>query len=132
MICYHYIIDLMPNKKTLVTNPKKVRGKDKGKEIKFKTVEERKEIVAEVIAKLEETHLVGWDEDEKKHYSGFEGINDLMSILREYEKPNLLSGFSGVIKVPELNRNVEYILPIRKVAGHGIRLVSLEDKDYVV
>jgi hypothetical protein len=44
----------------------------------------------------------------------------------------LLSGFSGVIKVPEFNRNVEYILPIRKHSGHGVRLVSTEAKDYVI
>jgi hypothetical protein len=55
-----------------------------------------------------------------------------LSILKEYEKPALLSGFSGVIKVPELNRNIEYILPIQKRSGHGVRLVSTESKDYVV
>lgn len=115
-------------------NNKKIRGKEKEamKEAKFKSVEERKEIVTEVIAKLEETHLIGWDDDEKKYYSGFPGIEDLLVILREYEKPKLLSGFSGVIKVPELGRNVEYILPVRKLVGHGIRLVSSENKDYVV
>jgi hypothetical protein len=121
----------MANKKVVV-NPKKVHGKDKGKEDKFRTVEERKDIVAEVLAKLEEVHLIGWDEDDKKYYSGFEGVQELLTILREYEKPKLLSGFSGVIKVPELNRNVEYILPIRKVASHGVRLVSTETKDYTV
>jgi NifB/MoaA-like Fe-S oxidoreductase len=115
-------------------NPKKVRGKEKEtvKADKYKTVEERKEIVAEVIAKLEETHLIGWDDKEEQHYSGFPGIEDLLVILREYVKPVLLSGFSGVIKVPELGRNVEYILPARKFVGHGIRLVSTDNKDYVV
>jgi hypothetical protein len=113
-------------------NPKKIRGKDKGNDIKFKSVEERKEIVIEVLAKLEEVHLIGWDDDEKKHYSSFEGIQELLVILHEYEKPKLLSGFSGVIKVPELNRNIEYILPIRKLVSHGVRLVSTEAKDYMV
>lgn len=113
-------------------NPKKVRGKDKGKDIKFKTVEERKEIVREALDKLEEVHLIGWDDNDKKYYSGFPGIEELLVILREYEKPNLLSGFSGVIKVPELNRNVEYILPVRKFVSHGVRLVSTEAKDYAV
>lgn len=124
----------MAHKNTASVNLKKIRGKEKEamKEAKFKSVEERKEIVTEVIAKLEETHLIGWDDDEKKYYSGFPGIEDLLVILREYEKPKLLSGFSGVIKVPELGRNVEYILPVRKLVGHGIRLVSSENKDYVV
>ncbi len=126
----------MANKKTgaVIINPKKIRGKEKEKmkEGKFKTVEERKEIVQEVIQKLEEVHLIGWDEDEKRHYSGFEGIDEFLGLLREYEKPVLLSGFSGVVKVPELNRNVEYILPVRKIAAHGVRLVSTENKNYEV
>ena len=111
-------------------NPKKVRGKTK--DDKYKTVEERKAIVQEVIGKLEEVHLIGWDDETHKPYSGFEGIEEFLEVLREYEKPVLLSGFSGVVKVPELNRNVEYILPVRKASGHGVRLVSTDNKDYVV
>jgi hypothetical protein len=115
-------------------NPKKIHGKEKAKhkEEKYKTVEERKEIVQEVIGKLEEVHLIGWDEEEEKYYSGFSGVEEFLCVLREYEKPVLLSDFSGVVKVPELNRNVEYILPVRKMAGHGVRLVSTDKKDYDV
>lgn len=110
-------------------NPKKQKKGEKEKD--YKSVEERTAIVEETIAKLREVHLVGEDEDGKV-YSGFEGVEELLKILREYQKPNILSGFTGVIKVPELKRNIEYILPLNKYSGHGIRLVSDEKKDYVV
>ncbi len=103
-------------------NAKKTKSK---KEKQFKTQEERAQIVAETITKLQEVHLIGTD-DEGQFYSGFDGIQELLNILNEYKKPKLLSGFSGVIKVPELQRNIEYILPIRKDSEHGIRLVAIE------
>jgi hypothetical protein len=106
--------------------PQKVK-----KEKEFKSVEERTAIVDETIEKLREVHLVG-ENDEGEVYSGFDGVEELLKILREYKKPNILSGFTGVIKLPELGRNVEYILPLGKNNGHGIRLVSDEKKDYVV
>lgn len=92
---------------------------------KFKSQEERQSIVDETIAKLKEVHLIGTNED-GTHYSSFMGIQELLTILNEYRKPALLSGFSGIIKVPELQRNVEYILPLRKDVDHGIRLVAYE------
>lgn len=98
---------------------------------RYKTHEERCEIVKETIDKLIEVNLVAIDEDDKI-YSGFEGIEQLLSILEEYKKPSILSGFSGIIKVPELKRNIEYILPLRKSVAHGIRLVSDEPKNYSV
>lgn len=109
---------------------KKIRNKNKQKNIK--DVEERIEIVKEAFDKLEQTHLIGWDDEKQKYYSGFEGIEELLKILEEYKKPNILSGFSGIISVPELNRNIEYILPLKRNTGHGIRLVSMDKKDYVV
>jgi hypothetical protein len=106
-------------------NPKKSKGIKAKKDKQYKTQEERTQIVEETIKKLQEVHLIGTD-DEGQLYSGFDGIQELLIILNEYKKPKLLSGFSGVIKVPELQRNIEYILPIRKDSEHGIRLVAIE------
>jgi hypothetical protein len=110
-------------------NPKK----NKTKKIKdVKDIEERKTIVAEAIHKLQEVHLLAWDNETGTYYSGFPGIEEFVKILREYEKPNILSGFSGVIKVPELKRDIEYILPIQTHIAHGVRLVSTDTKDYAI
>lgn len=108
------------------------KKKDKKRKPKeYKTVEERTLIVNETIEKLREVNLVSND-DEGIPYSGFDGIEELLKILNEYKKPNLYSGFSGIIKLPEFKRDIEYILPLNKNTPHGIRLVSDEKKDYVV
>jgi hydrogenase maturation factor len=97
----------------------------------IKSVEERTQIVVETIAKLVEVSLAAVDDNDTV-YSAFEGIQEFIKILEEYKKPTLLSGFSGVIKVPELKRNIEYILPLRQMIAHGVRLVSEDAKDYQV
>jgi hypothetical protein len=100
--------------------------KTKTKRIKnTKTQEDREQIVSEAISKLQEVHLIGTDDD-GSNYSCFDGVQELLNILNEYKKPALLSGFSGAIKVPELQRNIEYILPLKKDVDHGIRLVAYE------
>lgn len=119
------------NKNTIVTNPKKLRKLKVKKKKDIKSVEERNDIVKEIQDKLIEVHLASVDDDGKV-YSGFEGVEELLKILQEYVKPTILSGFSGVIKLPELSRNIEYILPLQTVAGHGVRLVSVDKKEYVV
>ena len=103
-------------------NTKKAKTK---KPKNYKSQQEREQIVNETIAKLEEVHLIGTN-DQGVHYSSFSGIQELLNILNEYRKPALLSGFSGIIKVPELQRHVEYILPLRKESEHGIRLVTYQ------
>jgi len=110
--------------------PKKRKRKEKS-EKDVKSVEERTLIVAESLEKLIEVHLAAVNDDGSV-YSVFEGIQEFVKVLEEYKKPGLLSGFSGVIKVPELNRNIEYILPLKKMAGHGVRLVSNDVKNYEV
>ena len=45
------------------------------------------------------------------------------AILNEYLKDNILSGFSGRIFVPELERYIEYVLPAKKAAKDMVRLV---------
>jgi hypothetical protein len=97
----------------------------------LKDVTERSQIVEEVVQKLMEVHLVGVDEN-GEYYSGFHGIEEFLKVLKEYKKENVLTGFSGVIKVPELDRNIEYILPTKKHVDHGVRLVSTVEKDYTI
>lgn len=100
--------------------------KTKIKRVKnLKTQEDREQIVLEAINKLQEVHLIGTDEDGST-YSCFDGVQELLNILMEYKKPTLLSGFSGAIKVPELQRTIEYILPLKKDVDHGIRLVAYD------
>lgn len=92
---------------------------------KFKSVEERLKIREQVISKLKEVSLVGTDQDGNE-YSGFDGVNEMVKILNEYVKPNLMSGFSGIIKLPEFGRNIEYVLPLRAHTDHMIRMVKAD------
>lgn len=108
----------------------KKRGRVK-KEKAHKSVEERIQIVDDIIAKLIEVNLAAIDEHDKV-YSGFESIQEFLNILEEYKKPVLLSGFTGVIKVPEFKRNIEYILPLSQHVMHGVRMVVDDAKDYIL
>jgi len=90
---------------------------------KFKSVDERIKIKDEIISKLKEVHLIGIDENGLE-YSSFDGVSELLKILNEYIKPNILSGFSGIIKVDEFQRNIEYVLPLRQNSQHMVRLVQ--------
>lgn len=110
-------------------NQKKIKSKQKAKD--FKDCEERIAIVKETIEKLIQVNLAALDENNEV-YSGFEGVEEFLKILNEYKKPVLYSGFSGIIKLPELKRNIEYILPLRKLVDHGVRLVSDDQKNYIV
>ncbi len=112
-----------------MVNNKKIKNKSRVKDLK--DCEERGNIVKETIAKLIEVNLAALDENDEV-YSGFEGIEEFLKILDEYKKPCLYSGFSGIIKVPELKRNIEYILPLKKSVDHGVRLVSDDPKNYIV
>jgi hypothetical protein len=89
----------------------------------FKSVDERIKIKDEIILKLKEVHLISVDENGLE-YSVFNGVSELLKILNEYTKPNILSGFSGIIKVDEFQRNIEYILPLRQNSEHMVRLVQ--------
>lgn len=121
----------MSGKKIPNTIPNKRKHRKEKKEKNVKSVDDRIAIVNEAYAKLVEVNLAAIDDDGKL-YSGFEGIEEFLKILNEYKKPGILSGFSGVIKLPEMKRNIEYILPLQKFVDHGVRLVSDEEKDYQV
>jgi hypothetical protein len=114
-----------------MVNNKKNKDNKKSKVKDLKACEERTNIVVETIAKLIEVNLAALDENNEV-YSGFEGVEEFLKILAEYKKPSLFSGFSGVIKLPELKRTIEYILPLKKSVDHGVRLVSDDPKSYSV
>lgn len=97
----------------------------------LKTKSERLNIVLDICKKLRnfptaehpllethESHLNLYDSD-------YDAIIKLKKIFSEYvnqddNTPDLLTGFSGKIKFPELNRIIQYILPIKSYANHVI------------
>lgn len=93
-----------------MANNKKSKGAQK--QDKYKTVEERTAIVEKIRGQLAENHI-----------DGLEGVRPFHAILDEYLKENILSGFSGRVFVPELERYIEYILPAKKAANDMVRLV---------
>jgi hypothetical protein len=54
----------------------------------------------------------------------YPGIVEFYKILDEYCKDNIISGFSGKIKLPEISRYIEYILPIRKEIEHVVKITA--------
>ena len=54
---------------------------------------------------------------------GLEGVAPFHKILDEYARPDLLSGMSGRLYVEELERYIEYVLPMRESSNHMVRLV---------
>lgn len=79
---------------------------------KYKTVEERKSIANTIRKQLSENHI-----------DALNGVKPFHAILDEYVKETILSGFSGRVFVPELERYIEYVLPAKKAAKDMVRLV---------
>lgn len=86
----------------------------------LRTPEERATIATEILGKLQELNLV------TEGASTSPGIQEFLGILEQYQKPNILSGFSGAIQLPEFKRKLEYILPLRKTAQHMVCLKSTD------
>ena len=93
----------------MTNNKKKTRA---SKSDKYKTVEERTAIVEKIREQLTENHI-----------DGLEGVVPFHAILDEYLKEKIVSGFSGRVFVPELERYIEYVLPAKKAAKDMVRLV---------
>lgn len=55
----------------------------------------------------------------------YSSIKEFYKILDEYCNPNLTSGFSGKINIPEIQKNLEYILPMRKEIEPIIKLSNI-------
>ncbi|NBO99298.1 MAG: hypothetical protein EBU90_04115 [Proteobacteria bacterium] len=66
--------------------------------------------------------------------SDYSAIQQLKTVFRDFvnqddSNPNLLSGLSGKIKFPELNRRIEYVLPIKKSVTPTFVLRTLENNN---
>lgn len=82
---------------------------------KYKTIDDRKDIVKNIIKQF---HDLGID------IEVFEPLQKLNKILTEYQANSITSGFSGKFYVPELNRHVEYVLPLRKLTNGYVKLIA--------
>jgi len=79
---------------------------------------ERVELVV-YLAKLLKNYPVQPGQYLNLYISEFPAINQLKSIFKSFVNqddsyPRLLNGASGIIPFPEINRKIEYKLPIRK------------------
>lgn len=94
---------------------------------KFKSKQERLEIVLDLCKQLrnfptaqhplldtQHSHLNLYDTD----YSAIIKIKEIfnMYVNQDDNDVSVLNGFSGKIKFPELNKTIEYILPIKRIA----------------
>lgn len=84
----------------------------------YKTREERTQIVIDLLKQM----LV----NELPHY--VPGIIEFRYILNQYVQENLISGFSGTIKIPEMDMVLEYNLPIKKIGKPMVRLKNPRSK----
>ena len=57
------------------------------------------------------------------HIDGLEGVAPFHKLLDEYAQPEILSGLSGRLYVEELERYIEYVLPLRASSKYMVRLV---------
>ena len=88
----------------------------KDKKIKsIKSLEERQAIVANIKEQIAE---LGIDVDL------FEPLVTLKQAMLAYQGDDIISGFSGKFFVPEFNRYVEYVLPLRKNTDGYVKLVA--------
>lgn len=80
-----------------------------------KTVEERLKIKQDVLQQMDRLNV---DVDVLESFQPF------MKILDEYCQPKLMNGYSGRLYIPEINRVLEYVLPLRVWAQPMVRLVQ--------
>ena len=90
---------------------------------KFRNKESRLQIVLDIINELKrfpKSHPTPGESPFVDLYNlEYSAIKKLKSIFTEYiqqddSKPNQLIGFSGKLYFEEINRNIEYILPIKR------------------
>jgi hypothetical protein len=82
------------------------------KEKKLKPVVVRQEFAKQMKDKIENLGIP----------SSYPGIQEFYKVLDDYCIPNLMGGFSGKIKIPEINKIIEYTLPMRLEIEAVIRL----------
>lgn len=86
-----------------------------GKKSSVKTQGERLQVKMDVEEKLLEMGL---------HMDSFESLTPFKKDLEDYTQEDILSGFSGKIYIPELERTLEYVLPMRIWAQPMVRLTA--------
>jgi hypothetical protein len=82
--------------------------KHKNREIKTK--KERLDITMNIINQLKDLGLLS---------NQVPGVMEMTKILKDYvniDETVQSAGFTGVISVPEINRKIHYVLPLRKTA----------------
>lgn len=89
-----------------------------------RTKSERLEIVISISKRLKNFPKINYLKTDNDIYmdlynSDYIAIKKIKEIFKEYinqddTKPELLSSMNGTIRFPELNRKIEYILPINK------------------
>lgn len=80
---------------------------------KYKTVEERREVVERVKAAIAEQGL---------SVDLVPSLAEFYKILEDYCAEGLTCGYSGKMEVPELGRNLVYVLPCRKATKDAVWL----------
>jgi hypothetical protein len=90
---------------------------------KFKTIKERLAIVVNIVKQLKQFPKSNPQPGDNLfidlyniEYSAIKQLKDIFSeyIHQDDSQPNKLIGFSGKIYFEEINRDIEYILPIKK------------------
>jgi hypothetical protein len=88
----------------------------------MKNKKERLEVVLEIAKKLREFPTNQRTGDTIDLYNGYyDAIHEIKDVFNQYvnqddNQPKQLIPFSGKIDFPELRRQIEYILPIKKEA----------------
>lgn len=55
----------------------------------------------------------------------YDSIEEFFKVLDEYTQPEVKSGLFGKINIPEINRRLEYTLPILKGSPPTVKMVTL-------
>jgi hypothetical protein len=55
----------------------------------------------------------------------YPGVQEFYKILGEYCNPTITSGFSGKVNIPEIQRKIEYILPMRLEIDPVVKLTQI-------
>lgn len=80
-----------------------------------KTQEERQQIADNLKVQIENLGIP----------TSHDGISEFLKVLDEYSQPHVPSGLYGKIKIPEINRRIEYTLPVLKGSPPTVKMVTL-------
>lgn len=78
----------------------------------IKTREERTQIAINLIKQIKKNEIPDY----------IPGMKEFRKILNQYLEPDIISGYSGKIRMPELDKILEYNLPMKKNSQPMVRL----------